>query len=265
MSIKSKVLAAAAALTLGADRQGWPPPPGRQPRAAGRRASTMFNQIRHVPAPEFRPGHPAAGHESRSAADPVPRSNSDPAKDYTVSYQGQVRDFCSAGLVSAAVNLHYGCCNGNVQHRASARSARSVSRVCGRLRVRDPVRALRRGKRPVRRGSLAAGLRGEGQPPAVRGQRGYGLDHGPLWTRASLNPVVSEYVPLIDGTDTNFSLPFVLTYSASGYPTDVPRPQLFVSNLTGFSQTGGTGRSACRFRPGAGQQPVWGADLGVLP
>ncbi len=35
-------------------------------------------------------------------------SNSDPAEDFTVSDQGQVSDFFAAGLVSSAVNLHYG-------------------------------------------------------------------------------------------------------------------------------------------------------------
>ena len=35
-------------------------------------------------------------------------SNFDPAEDYTISYQGLVSDFFAAGLVSAAVNLHYG-------------------------------------------------------------------------------------------------------------------------------------------------------------
>ena len=32
------------------------------------------------------------------------------------------------------------------------------------------------------------------------------------------------YYPLINGSDTNFSQPFVLTYPQSGYPTDKPRP-----------------------------------------
>ena len=31
------------------------------------------------------------------------------------------------------------------------------------------------------------------------------------------------YFPLINGSDTNFSQPFVLTYPAAGFPTDKPR------------------------------------------
>ena len=48
------------------------------------------------------------------------------------------------------------------------------------------------------------------------------------------------YFPVINGSDTNFSHPFVLTYPANGFPTDKPRPQLQVRNLTGFSN--GIGR-----------------------
>jgi hypothetical protein len=43
------------------------------------------------------------------------------------------------------------------------------------------------------------------------------------------------FFPLINGSDTNFSHPFVLTYPKNGFPTDIPRPQLRVNNLTGFS------------------------------
>ena len=47
------------------------------------------------------------------------------------------------------------------------------------------------------------------------------------------------FFPLINGSDTNFSQPFVLTYPAAGFPTDTPRPQLTVTlNLTGFSPNG---------------------------
>ena len=35
-------------------------------------------------------------------------SNSDPALDWSLSFQGHVSDFCAAGLVSALTCLHYG-------------------------------------------------------------------------------------------------------------------------------------------------------------
>ena len=40
-------------------------------------------------------------------------------------------------------------------------------------------------------------------------------------------------VPLINGANTNFSHPFVMTYPANGYPTDQPRPVINVTNLSG--------------------------------
>jgi hypothetical protein len=67
------------------------------------------------------------------------------------------------------------------------------------------------------------------------------------------------YVPLINGSDTNFSHPFVLTYPNNSVPTDKPRPQLVVTNLTGFSN-GPNG-------PELGTVNVnqlWGADFGIL-
>ena len=71
--------------------------------------------------------------------------------------------------------------------------------------------------------------------------------------------IFGSYVPLINGSDTNFSQPFVMTYPSSGYPTDKPRPQLYTANLTGFSQ-------GSAFNPtGVNSNQLWGADSGVLP
>ena len=68
-----------------------------------------------------------------------------------------------------------------------------------------------------------------------------------LGSAASINNYLTDdptalehgYVPLINGSNTNFSHPFVLTYPSNGYPTDKPRPQLYTSNLTGFSKGAG--------------------------
>jgi hypothetical protein len=74
-----------------------------------------------------------------------------------------------------------------------------------------------------------------------------------------------SYVPLINGSDTNFSQPFVLTYPNTSFPTDKPRPQLVVTNLTGFSQftpvTGGQGGIQVGT---VNANQLWGADFGTL-
>jgi hypothetical protein len=66
------------------------------------------------------------------------------------------------------------------------------------------------------------------------------------------------YFPLINGSDLNFSHPYVLSYPNSGYPTDQPRPELQVTELTGFSNG---------FGPIVGnvnENQLWGVDVGVL-
>ena len=67
------------------------------------------------------------------------------------------------------------------------------------------------------------------------------------------------YVPLVNGSDTNFSHPFVLTYPKNGYPTDKPRPQLTTNNLTGF-----TGNFLIPILGTINDNQLWGADFGVL-
>jgi hypothetical protein len=43
------------------------------------------------------------------------------------------------------------------------------------------------------------------------------------------------YTPWVNAGSTNFTQPLVLTYPTNGYPTDKPRPGLFVSTQTTFS------------------------------
>ena len=77
------------------------------------------------------------------------------------------------------------------------------------------------------------------------------------WTVRRGTASASDYVPLINGSDTNFSHPFVLTYPSSGYPTDKPRPQLYVANLTGFSNPG-----ARSYPSGVNSNQLWGVNFG---
>ena len=48
-----------------------------------------------------------------------------------------------------------------------------------------------------------------------------------IWVADSYDTIKGFFVPLINGSDTNFSHPYVLNYPGNGaYPTDNPRPQL---------------------------------------
>ena len=94
-----------------------------------------------------------------------------------------------------------------------------------------------------------------------------GVSSKTVWVVDTLDSIqttiLGGYVPLINGSDTNFSQPFVLTYPASTYPTDEPRPQLTVTNITGFSQAWPF------YIPGpelgsVDANQLWSADYGVL-
>ena len=53
-------------------------------------------------------------------------ANYDPAEDLTVAFQGPMADFLAAGLVSTAVDLHYG--GGSVAAGRTTRRSRSSTR-----------------------------------------------------------------------------------------------------------------------------------------
>jgi len=175
-------------------------------------------------------------------------SNTDPAEDIVPSIQGTTADFFAAGLVSAAVALHYGCIpGGNFPN-------------CGVTGVDDPAIELEYAPFGVDSG-LCVGVAAtatakEGvtlQPCGVSAKTVWILDIND--SPATLN---RGYIPLINGSDSNFSHPFVLTYPSNGFPTDRPRPQLFVNNLTGFSHGIGTPIGSVN------DTQLWGANFGVL-
>ena len=157
-------------------------------------------------------------------------ANFDPAEDYTFSFQGTVVDFFAADLVSASLNLHYST---------------------------DAAFEIQYSPYGVDSG-LCAGV----AATAVSGEKvtlqPCGVSSKTVWVVDSADTVRHGYVPLINGSNTNFSQPFVLTYPGSAYPTDMPRPELYVSNLTGFQGANG-------FPTGTiNSNQLYGADLGVL-
>jgi hypothetical protein len=187
------------------------------------------------------------------------QSNSDPAEDFTISFEGQVSDFFQAGMLSSAFNLHYGC-------------GWSISEAkCTNAFPDEYAFEIEYAPYGVESG-LCAGIPGRtvasGQKVSLQP---CGVTAGTIWAADTLdscltNPLYSLEVQAINGLDVNFSHPLVLTYPAAGYPTDIPRPQLFVSNLAGFSQTGsGSGTCGGLAVNGPDTNQLWGADAGVLP
>jgi hypothetical protein len=179
-------------------------------------------------------------------------SNTDPAEDFAPSIQGTTADFYAAGLVSSAVALHYGC--------IPATQAGGNFPNCGLNGVDDPAIEVEYAPFGVDSG-LCVGLAATATAKEGVTLQPCGVSAKTVWivdTNDSPATLNRGYVPLINGSDTNFSHPFVLTYPGNGFPTDRPRPQLFVTNLTGFSQGRGLQIGS------VDDTQLWGADFGVL-
>ena len=250
MSIKSKVFAAAATLTLigGVGAAGAMSASAATPSCGG----TCINIFNHDFGTH---AHPNFALDTLRQGEKVGQpqilfrvSNSDPALDYTFSYQGQTSDFFAAGLVSAAVALHYGCIAGV---SPGAGSTCKASRNDAAFEIQYSPYGVDSG---LCMGVAATAVRGEGVT-----LQACGVSSKTVWIVDAADTVRHGYVPLINGSDTNFSQPFVLTYPANSYPTDKPRAQLYVTNLTGSQGANGLPL------PGTiNSSQLFGADLGVL-
>jgi len=218
MSIKSKVLAAAATLTLvGGVAVTSAVTAGTASAATpscGNACVNIFSKdFGTFKSPNFTVD---VWRQAAKVGQPIilfKSSNSDPALDFTVSFQGTVSDFCGAGIVT-----NFTC-----------------------YRWADlPAFEIEYAPFGVQTG-LCMGV----PTTAFQGEKvslaPCGVSSKTVWIVDALDSILAAhngpYAPLINASNTNFSHPYVLTYPKNGYPTDIPRPQLTVTNLTGFSQT----------------------------
>jgi hypothetical protein len=246
MSIKSKVLAAAATLTLvsgvgvtGALTAGSAS--AATPSCGPSCINVFSHQFGSFRSPNYTVDVLRQGEKVGQPIILFRQANFDPALDWTVAFQGLTSDFFAAGLVSAAVNLHYG--NGSVV----ANDDPAFENEYAPFGVNSGLCM----------GVAATAFNDEGvtlQPCGVSAKTVWILD---TYDQFSFRTALRNGIPLINGSDTNFSQPFVLTYPAASVPTDKPRAQLFVSNLTGFSFHVGN-----IFGTGANSNQLWGATFG---
>ncbi len=265
MSIKSKVFAASAALTV----VGTVGASGLLTQAAsattpscGDNCATVFSRTfgTHV--------HPAfvfdVWRQANKVGQPVilyRQSLDDPAEDFVIANQGTVSDFYEAGMVSSALVLHYGggcttlttCGTGPFSGAFPDDFAFEIeyapygvqSGLCA------GVASVAGNKTPISLQPCGVSARTvwvSDTSNAVDCERGFGISKG--------------YAPLINGSDTNFSHPYVMTYPLNGYPTDKPRPQLFTEELTGFTGPGGIDPFD---QPSTvNENQLWGVDGGAL-
>jgi hypothetical protein len=228
MSVKSKVLASAAALTLvgGVGMAGL-----ASSGIANAATSECGNHCVDVFSPQF--GHHLSPNfvvdsykQGQATGTPVilfQVSNSDPAEDMAYGTPDTVVDYFEAGLVGPNVALHYGCVAG----ADFANCFAGVDDWAFELQY-TPYGAPT-GECVGVAATATAGEHVTLQPCGVSGKTLWIIDNfGIQWQE-----IISGYLPLINGSDTNFSQPFVLTYPSNGNPIDKPRPVLETTNLQG--------------------------------
>ncbi len=268
MSIKSKVLAAAATLTLvGGVGTAGVLSAGAASAATPSCGIACVNLFSYQFGTHNNPQYVVdVLRQGEKVGQPIilfRAANFDPAEDWTVAFQGTVADFFAAGLVSSAVALHYGCipgvnfpdCPFSVTGVPNPQATGLTSNYLAFENEYAPFGV----ESGLCLGVASTAVQGEGvtlQPCGVSAKTVWVLD---TLDQQFTTAWAHGYIPLINGSDTNFSQPFVLTYPAAGFPTDKPRPQLFVSNLTGFSFHVGN-----LFGTGANSNQLWGATFGEL-
>jgi len=253
MSIKSKVFAAAAAMTLvgGVGATAALTAANAATPSCGSYCVDVFShQFGTHRSPNFVLDVLRQGARVGQPIILFRTSYSDPAEDFTASFSGTVADFYAAGLVSSAVALHYGC----------DPASPAPFHDCAGTAANDPAFELEYAPYGVDSGlcmgvgtTAAQGTKVALEPCGASAKTVWIID-----TADSPATIGHDYVPLINGSDTNFSHPFVLTYPKNGFPTDTPRPQLFTQNLTGFSHGFGSPIGSVQ------DNQLWGADFGIL-
>ena len=248
MGLKSKVFAAAATLTLvgGVSTVGMLSAGAATPSCGHFCVDIFSRQFGTHHTPNFVLDVWRQGAKVGQPIILFRTSNTDPAEDINASFQGFTSDFFGAGLVSAAVELHYG-------------SGLGTSTGPNHF-PNDP--AFEWEYTPFGVGSgLCVGVASTAVQGSKVSLQPCGVSSKTVWIVDTGDSVTIRhgYVPLINGSDTNFSHPFVLTYPSNGFPTDKPRPQLTTTNLTGF-----TGNFLVPVLGTINDNQLWGADFGVL-
>ena len=253
MGFKSKVFAAAATLTLvgGVSTVGMLSAAAATPSCGNACVDIFSREFGTHRTPNFVLDVWRQGAKVGQPIILFRTSDTDPAEDINASFQGFTSDFFGAGLVSAAVELHYGAGLGLPTTPAGPPPGNGFPN--------DPAFELEYTPFGVGSG-LCVGVASTAAQGTKVSLQPCGASSKTVWIVDTLDTTIRHgYVPLINGSDTNFSHPFVLTYPKNGYPTDKPRPQLITQNLTGF-----TGNFLVPVLGTVNDNQLWGADFGVL-
>jgi hypothetical protein len=226
MSIKKKVFAVAATMTMvgGVSVVGLLPATAQTP-SCGDSCETIFGDEL---GPAFILDVLRQGEKVGQPIIQFRNSYSDPAEDFVYDEEGSVSDFYAAGLVSESLALHYGglgCESGY---------APGPPATCTTPYPDYNAFELEYAPYGVDSGLCAgtATTAGNGTPVALEP---CGVSSKTVWVEDIGDGDGPDDAPLINGSDTNFSHPYVLNYPANAYPTDMPRPQLTTYTLQQYS------------------------------
>ncbi len=147
----------------------------------------------------------------------------DGAEDFSYYDSGLVSEFCTVGLMSPGMCLHYGggsiAGTDNLAFEAEYTPYGRPTNLCVGVGT------------TARHGTLV-----NLQPCGETAQTVWVLDFSESNCPPSLSGLPDGYLPLINGSNANFSHPYVLSYPSNGVaPWDRPRPQLMTDNLSVYS------------------------------
>jgi len=157
-------------------------------------------------------------------------SNSDPAEDFIILDSRTVSSYYASGLVSEALDQNYA---NDEAYEVEYSPYGADSGLCVGV----------------------ASTTGDGTPVALEQ---CGVSSKTLWVVANNGRLYYPYYPWINGSDTNFADPFVLHYPGNGYPTDLPRPQLNTYPLQEYATSPPT-------PPTVFNNELWGGLLSKAP
>ena len=280
MSVKSKLFAAAAALTMvggvgvaGALTAGSA---SAETPSCGPTCIDLFN---YGPGSTFlNPSYLLDSYkQGQATGTPMilfATNNTDPAQDFQAQSPEPVSDYLQAGLVSATVALHYGCLAGTDFNQCSGNGGVGVDDYAFEVEY-SPFGAPT-GECAGVAATATAGEHVTLQPCGVSGKtlwiwdtpcivsaktKGTTTTLGFTDQCKKLGPLnwwLTHQFPLINGSDNNFSQPFVLTYPNGASPLNTPRAVLEVANLTTFAAPTG-------FPNGdVNDNQLWGARFGTV-
>jgi len=186
----------------------------------------------------------SAASKSATVGEPIImywQSDNNPAEDFVATRQGTVSEFYKDGLVSNTVDLHYGS---DYAYEYEYAPYGVDSGMCIGVAA-----------------TAAAGSKVTLQPCSASSRTLWIVDSSDGQYSTGYDDWYNGNRALINGSDTDFSRPFVLTYPTGAFPANHPRAQLYTTNITG--STDDSNGIPCPIDVSSNQ--LWSWDRGQLP